>query len=86
MTLFLIDYDRRAGKIISMRTFDASQRRQALDARFELELELHRNGTDREVVLLEATDESAIRETHRRYFATLEELALLAPGNGDVKH
>ena len=31
--------------------------------------------TDRITVLLEAADEQAIRKTHRRYFADLDELA-----------
>ncbi|HVT88546.1 MAG TPA: hypothetical protein VHD56_06820 [Tepidisphaeraceae bacterium] len=73
--LFLIDYDRGAGKIVALRTFDESQRRTAMDARLELELDLRRQGIEREVVLLEAADEKAIRKTHRRYFADLAELA-----------
>jgi hypothetical protein len=75
--LFLIDYDRKAGKIVTMRTFDDAQRREAYEARFALELSRHRDGSDHEVVLLEAADEHVIRKTHRRYFADLTELAKL---------
>lgn len=77
--LFLIDYDRRAGKLVTMRTFDDSQRSAALAKRLELELKYHRAQIDREVVLLEAADEAAIRRTHRRYFVDLAELAKLPP-------
>ncbi len=77
--LFLIDYDRRAGKLVTMRAFDDSQRAAALEERLELELEYHRSRIDREVVLLEATNEDAIRKTHRRYFADIAELAKLPP-------
>jgi hypothetical protein len=75
--IFLIDYDRRAGKIVTIRTFDDLQRRIAQDARLELELAYNHQSVDREVVLLEAADEKAIRRTHRRYFADLAELARL---------
>ena len=60
MKLFLIDYDRRAGKIVEMLTYDATaQRREAYDARFKRELAIFRQDIDREVVLLEAIDEAA---------------------------
>ena len=40
----------------------------------ELELNLHAKGLEREVVLLEAESEAAIRLTHGRYFYDLSEL------------
>jgi len=84
--LFLIDYNRREGKIVTLRAFDESARRLAQDARLELELDLHRNGIEREVVLLEAADEKAIRKTHRRYFEDLAELIKLPEsGRGSVQ-
>ena len=43
--------------------------------RLDLEIELLRRGQVREVVLLEAASEEALRKTHRRYF---EDLATLA--------
>ena len=73
--LFLIEYDRSRGHVIAIRGFDESQREEAEGARLDLELELNRQNKEREVVLLEATDEAALRQTHRRYFEDLFELA-----------
>ncbi len=72
--LFLIDCDRNRGRIITFKTFDCSERQEAKDARLEMELELNRLGTEREVGLLEAATEDALRRTHRRYFEDLAEL------------
>jgi hypothetical protein len=72
--LFLIEYDREKGQIVSLRQFDNLEKRDAEDSRLELELRLNRRGVEREVVLLEAASEQAVRRTHRRYFETLEEL------------
>lgn len=73
--LFLIEYDRLRGQVISLRHFGASEVSIAQDARLSLELDLKRKGVEREVVVLEANDEEALRRTHRRYFETLQELA-----------
>jgi hypothetical protein len=75
MTLFLIEYDRAAGKIISIQSFASEERQEAAKVRLDLEIELLRRGQVREVVLLEAASEEALRKTHRRYF---EDLATLA--------
>jgi len=72
--IFLIEYDRNRGEIVTFRTFDDSARQKAEVARLELELELNRLGTEREVVILEAASEEALRRTHRRYFENLAEL------------
>lgn len=72
--IFLIEYDRNRGEIITFKTFGDSERQGAEDARLEMELELNRLGTEREVVLLEASTEEALRRTHRRYFENLAEL------------
>ena len=47
----------------------------AKNARLKLELDLNRRGVQREVVVLQATNEAALRRTHRRYFEDLTELA-----------
>jgi hypothetical protein len=73
--LFLIEYDRDRGRIVTLMAFDDSEHQKAEGARLELELELNRLGTEREVVLLEAASEEALRRTHRRYFEDLAELA-----------
>jgi hypothetical protein len=71
---FLIDYDRRAGRIVSIRSFSNAERLKAQEERLQLDLNLRGAHADREVVLLEAEDENALRITHRRYFETLGDL------------
>ena len=73
--IFLIEYDRSRGELIDMRSFDDSCRNAAEDARLGRELTLHQKGLHREVVLLQAASEDALRETHRRYFADIATLA-----------
>ncbi len=71
---FLIEYDRGKGKIVSLTTFDNSERLKAQDSRLALELSLHGRGIEREVVLLDGASEDAVRLTHARYFEDLEQL------------
>lgn len=72
--LFLIEYDRKQGRIVTIKSFDDSEREAAKDARLELELSLHLKDIQNEVVLLDAASEDALRRTHRRYFESLTEL------------
>jgi hypothetical protein len=72
---FLIDYERRNGQIIAMRSYASTARSEAEEARLALELDLRRRGVEHEVVLLEASSEEALRKTHRRYFETWDALA-----------
>lgn len=73
--LFLIEYDRNQGEVVSIQEFQNSDRKNAERARLDLELKLNRDGIEREVVILEAASENALRITHRRYFEDLAELA-----------
>jgi hypothetical protein len=73
--IFLIQYDRPKGCVITFRKFADSQRREAEIARVEMELKLNREKVEHEVVLLEAASEEALRRTHRRYFENLSQLA-----------
>ena len=73
--IFLIEYDRSRGEIVTFKTFWDSERHVAEDLRLELEIKLNRDDVDHEVVLLEADSEDALRRTHRRYFENLTELA-----------
>ena len=66
--IFLIEYDRRHGHLANFTAFPDEQREAAENARLTLELELNQTGVLREIVLLEAPTESALRRTHRRYF------------------
>lgn len=75
--IFLIEYNRRRGKIINFESFDDKDWQRAEETRFEKELVLNRAGIEHEVVLLEAESEAALRRTHRRYFEDLEQLATL---------
>lgn len=73
--IFLIQYDRKAGEVISISEFRDECRSEAAEARLALEIELFSSGTDGEVVVLEAESETALRKTHRRYFEKLASLA-----------
>lgn len=72
--IFLIEYDRNRGSIVTFKEFKDSERQEAEDSRLEMELKLNRLSIEREVVLLEADTEEALRRTHRRYFEDLAEL------------
>lgn len=78
--LFLIEYDRLRGEIISMTTYADAQREHVDEARLQLELHLRREATKREVVVLEAANEDALRKTHARYFNSAR--ALVPPASG----
>lgn len=73
--IFLIEYDRPTGNIVSRQEFPDADRADAESARLDLELDLGRKGIVREVVLLQAADEKAVRRTHRRYFETPQQLS-----------
>ena len=72
--IFLIEYDRRKGCLVTFTTFDDSERGDAEKARLDLELNRNRAQAHREVVLLEAATEEALRKTHRRYFQNTREI------------
>lgn len=72
--IFLIEYDRLAGNLVTFRKFTDSEREAAHRARLDLELALNREGSQHEVVILEAPSEQALRQTHGRYFKGLKEL------------
>ena len=73
--IFLIVYDRRTRRTLVFKTFEDTERFQAQEARLQIELDLNRNGLllQREVVLLDAANERALRRTHERYFENLPE-------------
>ena len=71
--IFLIQYDRRAGKIVEKRGFGETNREKAERERLALELALRRQKIQHEVVLLEAQNEEALQRTHSRYFEDVSE-------------
>jgi hypothetical protein len=71
--LFLIEYDRKSGRLVTLKHFSDEQRDEANGARLDLELQqLGRLARAHEIVVLEAADEDALRRTHRRYFERLD--------------
>ncbi len=72
--IFLIEYNRSEGNIVTFQAFDDSHRRDAEDSRLGIELDLNRKGIVHEVVLLDAASEEALRLTHRRYFEDLRQI------------
>ena len=75
--IFLIEYDRPTGRTLRFTTYEDAERRKAEDERLQLELVLNRQGLlmEREVVVLRARDEEALRKTHDRYFKELPQPA-----------
>jgi hypothetical protein len=78
--IFLIEYNRPKGRIVTFRVFDKSKQAKAEDARLNIELDMNRRGIQHEVVLLEAVSEKALRRTHRRYFENARQILTSATG------
>lgn len=76
--IFVIEYDRSAGRLVKMRTFSNSQRSIALEVRLAREIALQRLRKRHEVVVLEAASEEDLRATHRRYFEDVGSLTRAA--------
>ena len=72
--LFLIEYDRRKGKIVTLQQYADSDRLVAESDRLNLELDLRNAGEEHEVVLLQAASQEALRRTHARYFDDISDL------------
>ena len=74
MNLFLVVYERKTGRLVSIDEFATADRAIAEQRRLQLELEAASQGLRREIVILEAASEGALRLTHGRYFKDLKEL------------
>jgi hypothetical protein len=72
--IFLIEYNRPEGRLITFKTFADEERSKADELRFAIELDLHRRKIEHEVVLLQAESEAALRRTHGRYFYDFRQL------------
>ena len=77
--IFLIEYNRIKGKLVTVEKFADAEVESARQARLSLELDLHQKGIGHEVVLLDAKSEAALRRTHRRYFEDLSQLIMATP-------
>ncbi len=73
--IFLIEYNRGKGKVLTFEKFRTSERITAEKKRLELELNLNKKNVRHEVVLLEAATEKALKRTHRRYFESSYNIA-----------
>jgi hypothetical protein len=72
--IFLIEYDRQRGKLVTFSEFPDEDLAKAERARLELELSRERTDQLNEIVLLQAETEDALRLTHRRYFQSGREI------------
>jgi hypothetical protein len=73
--LFLIEYERKTGRILNLKTFLDEEREHANDLRFTLESEqVLCDKNDVEIALLEAENFGALLITHARYFLTVEQI------------
>ena len=72
--IYLIEYDRPNGRIVTFEKFDDTERVKAETARLHLDLKLSHDSVEHEVVLLEADNEQALRRTHRRYFEDISQI------------
>jgi len=72
--IFLLEYDRARGKLLSLRAFGSEERPVAQDAKLELELQRNKDRTEAEVVLLDADSEEDLRKGYRRYFEDMPTL------------
>lgn len=73
--IFLVHYDRSAGRLVELRQYADELKIRASKERLELEIDLLRNGVIREVVLLEANSIDALQKTHNRYFKGVSDIA-----------
>jgi len=84
--LFLLEYDRHNGVLISVNEYPSDHQEAAASDRLALEIELLKSGARHEVVLLEAASKEHLMSTHRRYFEGIEGLvdfgeSKMQPGN-----
>lgn len=77
--IYLVEYSREQSKLIRFEEFDERSRHEVDEKRLDLELRLNSLNLKHEVVTLEADSKEALKETHGRYFATLDELAHRIP-------
>jgi hypothetical protein len=71
---FLIEYDRKQGRIVTFKRLRDTDRSTAEKDKLELELIRNAHAIGSEIVLLQAATEKALRQTPRRYFETAREI------------
>ena len=63
--IFLLEYDRKKGKLVSFKRFEDCEREEAQDARLELELRLFRSEIEHEVVIWKLNPKNSSEEPMR---------------------
>jgi hypothetical protein len=66
--IYLIEYNRPEGRLVTFKVFAESERSKAETLRLEIELDLNRRKIDHEVVMLITESEAALHRTHMWYF------------------
>jgi hypothetical protein len=87
--IFLIDYDRKQGKLKDLKSFPDHQRPEAQKERLHIELSARDAvlSGKREVVLLEADDIGILYRTHQRYFKTPKDIVeSMLDGDPHIAH
>ena len=74
MKYFVLIYDQLAGRLLDVENYGPEGAAAALARRFELDRQ-YAAKPKVEVVLLSAESEEALRQTHARYFKSVNELA-----------
>lgn len=74
MTHFLLIYDLAAGRLLSIDPYPDADRAAALERRFALERE-HAGDPNLEIIVLSASSLDGLRQTHARYFKSVQEIA-----------
>ncbi len=70
--IYLIAYDRKIAKVLSLDEFPDAERVRAQNLRIEKEIAAHNSHQSLEIVLLEARSKDTLRRTHAKYFGSLD--------------
>lgn len=74
MNYYVLIYSQVEGRVLDVENYGPDSAPAALARRFELDRE-HSGHEGVEIVLLSAESEDALRQTHARYFKSVNELA-----------
>jgi hypothetical protein len=72
--IFLIQYDRSKGQLLRLQRYEEADREEADRTRLKLELDSLGCGGDMEILIFDSRSEEVLRQTHRRYFESAEQL------------
>ncbi len=72
--IFVVVYDRKAGAVLETRRFANEQLSDAKAYRQRCELQHAARSDEVEVVILDAENEEALKQTHGRYFGGAQEM------------